>query len=244
MVESPFFIVLANFDWVKEFDCMRLISLWSVQSGNGNAHFFFTLIICSARIWALSLVSGTKLLAVKMPVIKSEKRICRSEQRSKRVSAGRCPHCRLLFQNPVALTCGHSLCALCCQELLDRRSSLTSISDDRTNIDSPKSHRPPNTTPVRTPMMGLRILSEISITTPDIFTPTRRHFSIAIRAPECPACGNAASHVSLTDLTSFALSSTFSKPQSRIMLWHKSSVWCHVANEIQTSPLIAIPCTH
>lgn len=34
-----------------------------------------------------------------MPISKTERRVCRSEKRLKQVSAGRCPHCKLLFSN-------------------------------------------------------------------------------------------------------------------------------------------------
>ncbi|KAI6176111.1 Ras family protein [Aphelenchoides bicaudatus] len=129
-----------------------------------------------------------------MAITKIERRICRSEQRLKRISAGKCPHCKLLFSNPVTLSCGHSLCALCCQELLERRSNLDSTLTDKTFTENMP------TTPLRTPMMGLRMLQECNVetpTTPTGRTPARppKRFSFMIRTPECPVCGSAASNV-------------------------------------------------
>lgn len=97
----------------------------------------------------------------------------------------------------MTLSCGHSLCALCCQELLDRRSNLDStLTAD--NMDSQQTPQQANATPMRTPMMGLRILSEFTPTksSPSGRTPARppKRYSMTIRTPECPICGNTASY--------------------------------------------------
>jgi hypothetical protein len=158
----------------------RLLRLSDLYSSRLQSSVFF------------SLLANLFFIVSKMPVIKSEKQ-------SKRVSAGRCPHCRLLFRNPLTLTCGHSLCASCCQELLERRSDSETSDNEKTQPT------------MRTPVMGSRIMSEFNAS----LTPKR--FSMAIRAPECPVCGNAPSYVGVFLIT-FKICNLFSKLQLRTTL--------------------------
>ncbi|CAD5228067.1 unnamed protein product [Bursaphelenchus xylophilus] len=141
------------------------------------------------------------------------KRLCKTEQRSDRFGAGRCPHCRLQFVNPVSLHCGHSLCALCCEELLQRDHRYLSQKSPTPEPHTPKRslssklQRTPKFTSshirqARTPVMGVRTMQLLSefmeldkceVNGSPLRIPMKDE--AALRAPGCPVCGAAPSSI-------------------------------------------------
>lgn len=121
------------------------------------------------------------------------------------------------------------MCALCCQDLLERRSD--SVITDKNNMDA-------SVTPTRTPMMGLRVLQEFPATevssgeNQGARTPARppKRFSFVIRSPECPVCGHAASNVSLHSLNDWrlCLAGSHQEPRSKSNCKQSFNIlWCH-----------------
>ncbi|CAL2040993.1 unnamed protein product [Caenorhabditis brenneri] len=76
---------------------------------------------------------------------------------------GVCPHCLQIFEQPISLQCGHSLCLLCCNQLL---------------FSMPSAPAPTNTTGRPRPRMGIshRVAS------------TTSGGVLLYRTPKCPVC--------------------------------------------------------
>ncbi|CAD6196263.1 unnamed protein product [Caenorhabditis auriculariae] len=103
---------------------------------------------------------------------------------------GVCPHCSKVFEQPVSLQCGHSLCLVCCHSLLVAASEA-----------------PVPSTPSRRPRMG--VSSYVGFQRPEsrASTPSLgNNNGAAYRTPQCIVCGappNMASPIPNLELESF-----------------------------------------
>uniref|UniRef100_A0A914ZDD6 RING-type domain-containing protein n=1 Tax=Panagrolaimus superbus TaxID=310955 RepID=A0A914ZDD6_9BILA len=104
---------------------------------------------------------------------------------------GHCPECHLRFKEPVALSCGHSICQVCCDALLEKcnRDTVAGKKESRrqtirmgmSSFAHPISKRRKSVKLQK----SLSIIQESDLSFPKSSTSER---SIGYLSPQCPAC--------------------------------------------------------
>lgn len=100
----------------------------------------------------------------------SRKRGEKGERTEERLHPGICPHCNFIYEKPVTLRCGHSLCDHCCTQLLSRME----------NTSVPRS----------TPRMGISSYSRSSLNKTMTTSRNSLHGVFSLwKSPRCVVCG-------------------------------------------------------